>query len=388
MSSYFRILLATALLTSSALTSSVVASASTAEQEKVRVRMAYVVNSGRDFNGNLGPRNISIFTVDPAGALTPFGDPVDTGLGARSITFRPDGRFAYVVAIEENVVYSYTVSDLGTLSPLGEPVSTGGQSPFGMTVAPNGRALYAANLVSGTVSVFTVDQNGVPALVGTVSTGQPNPRNVAVSPNGRFLFVGHGVPTDTVPDKLITFPINSDGTLGAAKPPVDTGGAGQGMGITPDGRFLYISCAGTNDVHGFRIGTYGDLVPVPKSPSPAPQTPENVAMAPDGRHIYVSSVASQPTPSPADDGVWTFAVNKDDGRLTRVGTRTEAGTGPVGMAPTPDGKHLYVANFFSDNISIFDIAPSSGMLTEIADSPIPSRGESPGFNAMAVLFRG
>lgn len=348
-------------------------------------RPLYVTNSGRDFGGATGPHNVSIYNIGPAGELMPLGQPVPTGMGARGIVFGPDGHNAYVVALEENAVYSYNVGDKGELVPLGSPTDTGGQAPIGIAIAPSGRSLYTTNLNSGTVSIFAVGPDGKPALLGEpVNSGAPNPRNTAVSPDGRLLFVSHGVPGDQVPDVLVTFSIHPDGTLRRAKPPVTIGSAGAGIGISPNGQFLYVACLESDDVHGFRIGADGDLSPVPGSPFPAPKTAEGVAVTPDGRHLYVASVATRPVHSPDDDGVWTFAIGAD-GALTAVGPRTEAGTGPVGVTSTPDRRHLYVSNFFSDNVSAFEIAPSSGTLREVAGSPFPSRGKAPAFDALGVL---
>lgn len=342
--------------------------------EEIATYQVYVANSGRDFDGNLGQHNIAIFTVRADGGLTPVGDPVPTGVGARSLEFSPDGRFAYLVAIEEDAVYAYAADDLTELAVVG----TGGDAPFSLAVAPDGRSLYTANIGDGTVSTFRIDEYGVPELAGTVSTGQPDTRNVLVSRDGRFLFASHGRPANPGPDPLVIFPIRSNGSLGQPRPPIPIGGGGSGMVQT--GRFLYIACAGTNDVFAFRIGGNGVLTPVPGQPFPAPRTPEGVAVTPDGKRLYVASVASQPAPNPAEAGVWTFAID-DNGALATLGPRTGSGLGP-GIATTPDGRHLYTGDFFRDKVSAFDI--TAGLPAEIADSPYPSRGTGPGADALAV----
>ncbi|MBF6331485.1 lactonase family protein [Nocardia transvalensis] len=350
--------------------------------EATRADKVYVANSGRDFDGEVGPHNIAIFTVRADGGLTPFGDPVPTGLGARSLEFGPNGRFAYLVALEEDAVYSYAVDRAGGLTGF-SPVPTGGQSPFGMVVAPDGRSLYTADIGSGTVSAFRVRGSGAPVLAGTTPTGQPDPRNVVVSRDGRFLFVSHGLPDSAGPDALVVFPILPGGTLDRPRPPVAIGGGGTGMALTPDGRFLYIACSGTNDVYAFRIRRNGAVNPVPGQPFPAPRTPEGVAITPDGTRLYVTSVASQPEPDPTEAGIWTFAIS-DDGALTALGPRTGSGLGP-GVVVTADGQHLYTGNFFGNTVSAFTIA--TGPPEEIADSPYPSRGTAPAFDAVAIRPR-
>lgn len=343
------------------------------------VRPVYVTNRGIAFDGARGPHVIVRYTVGPAGDLVSLGEPVPTGNGARGLVFAPDGRTAYVVATEENAVYSYRVDARGELTPLGLPVDTMGIAPFGLAVAPDGRSLYVANLNSDTVSVFTIDRFGKPALAGEpVATGGAKARNVAVTPDGRFLFVAHGAPPDGDPDVLVTFPIRSDGTLGPVKSTLPIGATGMGLAVTPDGRYLYVACALSHLVFGFRIGPDGDLDPVPGSPVSAPKTPEGLAVTPDGRRLFVTSVGTQPEVAPDDDGLWSFSIGTD-GALTVVGRRSDTATGP-GVTTTPDGRYLYVSNFFANTVSAFEI----GTLRQLDGSPAPSMGMAPSFNAATV----
>jgi 6-phosphogluconolactonase (cycloisomerase 2 family) len=343
------------------------------------VRPVYVTNRGIAFDGARGPHGISRYTVGPAGDLVSLGTPVPTGDGARGIVFAPDGRTAYVVATEENAVYSYRVDARGELRPLGSPVDTKGIAPFGLAIAPNGRSLYVANLNSDTVSVFTIDRFGKPSLAGEpVATGAANARNVVVTPDGRFLFVAHGAPSDEDPDALVTFPIRPDGTLGPVRSALLIGATGMGLAVTPDGRYLYVTCALSHQVYGFHVGTDGDLEPVPGSPVSAPKTPEGLAVTPDGRTLFVTSVGTQPEVTPDDDGLWTFSIGVD-GALTVVGRRSDTATGP-GVTTTPDGRYLYVSNFFANTVSAFEI----GTLRQLDGSPAPSMGMAPSFNAATV----
>lgn len=347
-------------------------------------RPLYVTNSGRGFDGSLGEHPVSTFATDGTGAPAGVGEPVPTGAGARGIVFTPDGRRAYVVALTESAIYPYAVGQRGALTPLGSPVPVGGESPFSIAISPDGRSLFTANQVSGTVSVFSIGQDGRPALRGTpVSTGVLNPRNVAVTPDGRFLFVSHGIPVDTDPDAVVTFPIRPDRTLGPARPPVPAGAAGTGIVISPDGRFCYIAASTSDAVYAFRIGHDGSLVSVPGSPFPAPKTPEGVAITPDGRHLYVTSVATRPVLSPADQGIWTFTIGTD-GALTAAGPRLSGVAGP-GITSTPDGRRLYVSDFFTDTVFGFDITPITGTLNQIPGTPVPSRGKAPAFEAIGTL---
>lgn len=173
----------------------------------------YVANGG---DGDVGEHNIAIFSARADGGLVPFGDPVPTGEGAQSIEFSQNGRFAYLVAVDEGLVYAYARTSNGGLVPLTR-TPVGGVSPFGLAVAPDGKSLYTANIDDGTVSTFRIGANGVPVLADTVPSGSDT-RNVIVSRDGRFLFVSHGRPFNPVPETLVVFPILPGGTLGPARP--------------------------------------------------------------------------------------------------------------------------------------------------------------------------
>ena len=61
-----------------------------------------------------------------------------------------------------------------------------------------------------------------------------------------------------------------------------------------------------------------------------------VAVTPDGKHVYVTN-----------DGSNTVSVIRT-ATNTVVGLPIPAGLRPTGVAVTPDGKHVYVANGDSD----------------------------------------
>jgi DNA-binding beta-propeller fold protein YncE len=102
-------------------------------------------------------------------------------------------------------------------------------------------------------------------------------------------------------------------------------------------------------------------------------------VAPDGRHLYVTALGTQ---LPDNDGVYAFAI-AEDGTLTQLGDRVPTGDGPGAAVPTPDGRIVYVSNFRSDDISVYQVEPT-GQLREIAGSPFPSGGEGPAFGAVML----
>lgn len=352
-----------------------------AEHPDLPPRLLYVTNSGMIMPGgtNVGPHDTAIFTIGRTGDLTPFGAPVPGVTQPRGIVFSPSGRTAYIADSGGDAVAPFRVGEDGRLSPLSPPLPSG-DLPFGIAMAPNGRTLYAAHFNSHDVAAFAVAEDGALTPLGPpVGIGHDNGKGVAVTPDGRFLFVATGTPLDPDPDVVVRFDIRPDGSLGAPGPSTPIGASGSGIVITPDGRFLYVACQGSDEVWGFRIGQDGDLTLVPGMPLLAPDFSEGAAVAPDGRHIYVTALGTQ---FPDQDGVYAFAVEAD-GALTQLGDRIPTGDGPGAATPTPDGRRVYISNFRSDDISAYDVLPS-GRLRELAGSPFPSRGEGPAFGAVMV----
>jgi 6-phosphogluconolactonase (cycloisomerase 2 family) len=336
-------------------------------------RPLYVTNRATD--------DITVFRIGATGRLTTAGDRVPAGDEPRGIVLSPDGRHAYVVnGGEDGAVSAYTVNGHGGLDPL-ETAPTGGSTGFGIAINPGGTALYVTNIDSGTVTVFAIGADGRLTRVGEpVTTGADSPRAVAVSPDGRLVFVSHGVPDEGRDDVVVTYAARKDGTLTPVGAPAPVGSGGNGLTVSPDGRFLYVVSTGGDQVFGFGIGRDGGLTPVPRSPFRTADFPEGIATTPDGRHLFVTSPGSE---RPDDARAVSAFTIQPDGALRAVpGSPFQAGRGPVGIAATPDGRHLYVSNFDSADVSAFGIG-SAGALRKIGD--FPTGGSSPSFESVAVL---
>lgn len=125
--------------------------------------------------------------------------------GAASIAFSPDGRFLAVTERLTNNIDLFLVQPDGTLSPIVENTSAG-PGAFSVTFAPSGAAI-----------VSETGPGGVPN--GSAIT------SYAVQANGTLSPISTSVPT-----------------LGAAN---------CWNAVTPDGRWVYVSNAGSSTISGF-----------------------------------------------------------------------------------------------------------------------------------------
>ncbi|MGZ5556423.1 MAG: beta-propeller fold lactonase family protein, partial [Candidatus Aminicenantales bacterium] len=76
------------------------------------------------------------------------------------------------------------------------------------------------------------------------------------------------------------------------------------------------------------------------------------------------------------------------GALTAVsGSPYAVKTGPSSVAVDPSGKYVYVANYWSTNISAFSIKSTTGALTEITGSPFAGETNAGGNPAAIAVVR-
>jgi 6-phosphogluconolactonase (cycloisomerase 2 family) len=158
--------------------------------------------------------------------------------------------------------------------------------------------------------------------------------------------------------------------------------------ITPNGRYLYVT---NNDQAGtvaqFSIGPGGALTALSPATVSAGLYPTGLAVSPDGEHLYVAEYHS--------GAVAIFDV-ASDGTLTpnaSQATETENLDGPYGVAVSPDGKSLYVPNRGygspgGGTLAEFDVA-SDGTLTPKATPTVPAtNGPTNGPDYVAITPNG
>ena len=83
--------------------------------------------------------------------------------------------------------------------------------------------------------------------------------------------------------------------------------------MTPDGRFVYVSNAGTATISGFAIGTNGTLTPLPGTvvgTNPSGATNLAISISSDGKFLYTLNSGS--------GSIGIFAIHPD-GTLTIIG---------------------------------------------------------------------
>lgn len=334
----------------------------------------YVTNNGSD--------NVSGYSINAtSGTLAAIaGSPFSNVSAPSAIVVSSNGFFAYVANHRTNNVTAFRVSTEGAL--LSVPSTSVNPNPIAVDAAPAALAispdtthLYVANHGDDTVTAFNIEAAGaltrIPQTGGNtnpVAVNGADPSSIAIPQSGKFLYVANSGSND-----VTAFSIGASGLLSRIAPsgtdanPISTGGTTpKGMVIAPSGLFLYVANSGSQTVTVFQIGSNGLLTLVPPAGSRSNPistggtTPNALMISLDGRFLYVAN---------GGGNVSAFTIGSD-GLLARLPSSAgnlnpvSAGTSPVALTISPDGRFLYVANQ-GGRVSAYTIDTETGTLAPL-----------------------
>jgi 6-phosphogluconolactonase (cycloisomerase 2 family) len=178
---------------------------------------------------DLGLDRIFVFRLDAAsGKLAPNDPPfvaTQKRAGPRHIAFHPKMPFAYVVNELASTVVTYRFDpQRGSLQAIqilpSTPSSyTGELSSAEITVAPDGRFVYASNRCNNSIVSFAVDGDaGTLTPIGWAPTHANSPRFFGLDPAVKYLYAanadeGFGPPEEKNTDTIVQFSVEANGAL-------------------------------------------------------------------------------------------------------------------------------------------------------------------------------
>jgi 6-phosphogluconolactonase (cycloisomerase 2 family) len=323
-------------------------------------RLAYVPNRLSSY--------ISIFAIDGIDgrlkpvAASPYSHPDFVRIGA--MAFSPSRTFAYVTDAGNLRLHRLGVDAVtGALTRL-DAVSLGGGGSHEIAVDPLGRFVYVSNFDPGTVSAFAVDAStgsltsvpGSPFALGGAS------RELVLDPAGRWLYVANqGL------SRIHAFAVDpaSGALTEVAGSPYALPNIAFSVALDPPGKVLYATAGvGVGLIYAFSSNaSTGALTPIAGSPFGAVLTACSSTVDPLDRFVFTAnSVGSL-------GSVSTFSKALDGSLVQISGSPVRAGESPCDVTVDPSGRFVYVANVNSANVSGYSIAPGTGALTPVPNSP-------------------
>jgi 6-phosphogluconolactonase (cycloisomerase 2 family) len=353
-----------------------------AAQYETKSGSVFVMTNAADKN------QVLTFERAPNGTLT-FGGAVDTGgRGSGGVNDPLESQGSLTLSQDHSLLFAVNAGS-GTVSvfrlhgsdlDLAGKIDSGGSQP--VAVAEHGNLVYVLNSGgAGSVVGFQLNSfgqlsqiaNSTAFLTANTTAGA----SIAVSPNGKFLLV-----TERLANNIDVFPINQDGTLGPIVANPSPGPGAFSVSFAPDGKAIVSETGPASVTDGSAVSSYsilanGTLAAVSQSiPTFGAANCWN-AITPNGKYVYVSNAGSST--------ISGFAISST-GALTPIGSTVVgfnlAGSTNLDIAVSADGLNLYTLNSGSGNVGVFAINPD-GTLSDLgADGKF---AKFAGFNGIAAL---
>lgn len=310
-------------------------------------QFAYVLNTGDD--------TISQLSLSSSGQLTPLAvKTVATGAYPRSMVMDKVRNTLYVANMADDSISQFAMKADGELKPIAPPVA-GGTSPYNLTLSPDGRFVYAMNIM-GSFGQYAVGASGELSLAATMAHDDM-PVSMIFAPSGHYAYVVNMASTD-----VSQFSVGADGSLSPLTPAtVPSRGCPSGpiaANKNADGSetILVLSCA-TSEIEVYNVGRDGTLTS---------QQVVNTGLLPAGMQISGANVY---VANAGESSVSMFSIQANGNLVALAQPKIAVGMMPETLAVDSDGKYVYVLDLGLDKIVPFSIAVD-GQLVPTTDAPI------------------
>lgn len=258
---------------------------------------------------NAGTSDISVFKVSGAN-LTLVGTTPSGGSGPISLAVH--GNLVYVVNYTGTYhTAGFQLSSTGALTPIAgsrQVLSTMDTGASTVAFSPDGSKLVISERLTNKIDVFSVSASGVIANPVFNNSAGSGPFGLTFTPSGTLLVteVNGGPPN---PGTTSSYMVNADNTLTPISARIHSGGLAS-CWIATQGSLAWVSDTATGNLGGLAISGSGALTALGTEASPAPgSTPLELGLTPDGRYLYVLYVNL--------GGVVGY-ITASDGSLTEV----------------------------------------------------------------------
>ncbi len=277
---------------------------------------------------NAGSNELTVFAVRKNGLIR-VQTLASQGDGPVSVTSNDD--LVYVLNAGSDSIAGFRMNHKGKLEPIVHsyrPLSGTGTAPAQIQFSPDGRDLVITEKATNNLVVYEVDRHGLPEdTPEIVSSAGPTPFGFDFGKH-RNLFVSEAAGGAPGASSVSSYHLTRDGELTLVDGAVPTGlTAACWIVVTPDGRYLYATDAGSGAISGYKISPFGGLTLLDADGLTAStgdgSAPIDMAVSNNGRYLYALSTANHT--------VSEFRI-KADGSLVSIGTLTGLPDAANGLA--------------------------------------------------------
>ncbi|WP_108459046.1 lactonase family protein [Devosia naphthalenivorans] len=183
-------------------------------------------------------------SMNPVGSDGVVGAPTDTLATAGKMHCcvpLPGSNAFLATSLEDSVILTLRVSDAGKLSQIpSRSVAAPGSGPRHLVLHPSGRFCYLVTEFAATVSVYSLDGEGLsPQALCTASTLPPHWQregwgaDIRLTPDGRFCYA-----SDRTSSTIAGFSVHANGGVLRSIGYTNVACWPRAFNITPDGRFI------------------------------------------------------------------------------------------------------------------------------------------------------
>jgi len=313
---------------------------------------------------------IHVYRVDAATGAWTHAQQVGDLENPSYLALSPDQRFLYSVHGDADHATAFALDRATGFARVLNRAATGGHNGVRQALDPTGKFMVVANYASGSVAVLAIapdgslkDQHQLVALPGEpgphpTEQASSHPHDVVFDPSGRFVLV-----PDKGLDRVFVLAFDrADGRLAAVPSFVKArpGAGPRHLAFHPARAIVWVLNELDSTVATYRwnaeTGTLALVHAVTTLPADfsGASTAAEIAVAPDGRHVYCSNRGH--------DSVALYAVDAGDGSLAAIGWQPTLGRGPRFIGLDPAGRFLHAANEQSDTVITFRVDADSGRL--------------------------
>jgi 6-phosphogluconolactonase len=333
-------------------------------------KAVYALTNATDGNAVVVYSRSGDGSLTPAGSFPTGGAGSGAGLGSQdAVIVSDEGRFLFAVNAGSNSVSSFRIRESGL--ELVDTASSGGSMPTSLSFHHG--LLYVLNAaVPNNISGLTVSLGGeLTPIAGStrpLSADDTAPAQVGFSDDGDVVVV-----SERATNRLVTYTVGGNGLLSAPIVHTSAGPTPFGFAVTKRDT-LFVSEAGAGGgASSYRIGRDGDLDPVSSNVMTGQRAACWAVATKNGRFGYVTNAGT--------GNISGFAIgrNGESTLLNPDGVTALTGGNPTDAALSNNSRFLYVRVSALSQIAIFRVA-SDGSLQAL----LPLTGTPAGLAGLAA----